>query len=368
MRLSLLFLAFLLFSPVAALRAEEKPNRYQPTAWEMLSAARLEELKKQAEDGDADAQYELAHYYLVGPSETPDDSLAMEWCRKAAGQGHKAAKMLLYYEEYDTALENAEKGDALAQYIVGSRLLFDSGDMTNMNAEGLAWLEKAEKQGLPEAVAFLAQIRYYRALSELKAGNISEGISRMEKTAEAGNPFSQVFMGVAYADGVYVKQDAVKMLEYLRKAAEQEYLPESMDQRAEPIIMAQILMASCYLFGTEVPRDVEQAVAWMTKAHESKSRLVAYCVLGDFYANDGRDAEAVEIWEQGLALAETEEADEYAALARQEMMERLGKLKGVQEAQKTPALLENVPAPEEYGQLLYVPFYIRRMLSPDIAP
>jgi len=48
-----------------------------------------------ANDGNANAQYELANFYLEGIGVEKDEAKAKEWLQKAAGQGHKDAVELL---------------------------------------------------------------------------------------------------------------------------------------------------------------------------------------------------------------------------------------------------------------------------------
>ncbi len=47
---------------------------------------------KAADQGHADAQYELGFLYITGKGVEPDQQKGMEWIRKAAEQGHAKAK------------------------------------------------------------------------------------------------------------------------------------------------------------------------------------------------------------------------------------------------------------------------------------
>lgn len=57
----------------------------------------LEKLKKQAEQGDAEVQFQLGRYYdnLDGKSGQEDSAKAVRWYRKAAEQGHAEAQCAL---------------------------------------------------------------------------------------------------------------------------------------------------------------------------------------------------------------------------------------------------------------------------------
>lgn len=52
-------------------------------------------LRQSAEQGDANAQYRLAIMYYKGLGVAQDPGQALEWCGKAASQGHPDARFLL---------------------------------------------------------------------------------------------------------------------------------------------------------------------------------------------------------------------------------------------------------------------------------
>lgn len=52
-------------------------------------------IRKAAEQGDAQAQYNLGVCYISGDGVVPNKQEAMKWLRKAAKQGHPQAKEIL---------------------------------------------------------------------------------------------------------------------------------------------------------------------------------------------------------------------------------------------------------------------------------
>ena len=66
------------------------------------------QVRKAAEQGDAQAQYELGQSYFTGWEKTQDYAKAAEWLGKAAAQGHTEAKDLLIKAK-ETAKEAAKK-------------------------------------------------------------------------------------------------------------------------------------------------------------------------------------------------------------------------------------------------------------------
>lgn len=55
----------------------------------------FESLKKCAEQGDAEALYQIGNCYQNGEGVEPDIEKAIEWWQKAAEQGHKKASELI---------------------------------------------------------------------------------------------------------------------------------------------------------------------------------------------------------------------------------------------------------------------------------
>jgi TPR repeat protein len=79
-------------------------------------------LRKAADQGDADAQYERGLLYSQGRGVTQNYAEAAKWYRKAAEQGNDPAQYelgLLYNGGATTLWFMAEKGDAKAQYEYG---------------------------------------------------------------------------------------------------------------------------------------------------------------------------------------------------------------------------------------------------------
>jgi TPR repeat protein len=119
---------------------------------------------KQANEGDNEAQYNLALIYHHGEGVLQDYKQASYWYKKAAEQGLAEAQYnlasLYYYgegvlQDYKQASywykKAAEQGVAEAQYNLALR--YDSGNkgvLQDYN-QAIYWLKKAAKQGLAKA-------------------------------------------------------------------------------------------------------------------------------------------------------------------------------------------------------------------------
>ena len=55
----------------------------------------ITEIRRLAEQGDADSQYSLARMYITGEGVREDDAEAVKWLRLAAEQGHADAQFSL---------------------------------------------------------------------------------------------------------------------------------------------------------------------------------------------------------------------------------------------------------------------------------
>ncbi|MBR6042452.1 MAG: sel1 repeat family protein [Paludibacteraceae bacterium] len=196
-------------------------------------------LRMQAEQGDANAQYELGSYYKWKKS---DNKTAFEWFTKAAEQGHaKAQKEVAYYyyegkivdQSYEKYIEwmtkSANQGNADAQHRLGR--FFDEGaDGVPQNYElGAMWLTKAAEQGDTESAYYLAEHYYW---------------------------------------GNGVPEDNEKAIEWFKKAAEG-------DVHHRTTKDAQWRMGEIYENGYGVDADLEVAADWYNRAaknHHSQAR------------------------------------------------------------------------------------------------
>ncbi len=134
----------------------------------------VNEWRLPAEEGDADALFNMAQAYRLGRGVTADIARARELYAKAAEKGHvKAADnygLLLFQQgEQKSAMPliraAAERGDPRAQYVLG--LAHFNADYAERNWErAYALLTLAQAQGLPQATNALAQMDKYIPLAQ----------------------------------------------------------------------------------------------------------------------------------------------------------------------------------------------------------
>jgi TPR repeat protein len=154
----------------------------------------FEALSRKAEQGDAEAQFNLAKRYVNGEGVAEDLGQAFKWYSKAADQGH-----------------------AEAQFKVGNYYKNGWG-VSKDAAKALYWFTKAVEQGHAEAQYSLG-FMYYNG--EGAQQDAARALYWWTKAAEQGHAGAQFNVGVAYYQGEGTPSDAAKALEWISKAAEQ---------------------------------------------------------------------------------------------------------------------------------------------------
>jgi uncharacterized protein len=118
----------------------------------------IAELKRNAENGDAQAQLELGKAYYKGENVNPDTTLAVQWINKSAEQGNAEAQLqlglILEKQAFKWVKKSAEQDNAEAQFQIG--IYFYNGTGVSQNEQKAKyWLEKAAKNGIEIAEMIL---------------------------------------------------------------------------------------------------------------------------------------------------------------------------------------------------------------------
>jgi len=200
-------------------------------------------LQKEADAGNADAQFKLAQLHVSGLIEGPKDQpyktnrkKAREYFEKAAQQGHARAQFRL----------------ALV-YKIG---LTENPDYKKT----IEWLAKAARSGSVFAAheLWLAHIQ-----SKGKLLNLEEAKPHLLTAAKAGLAAGQHLYGTALITGqLGGEADFKSGIEWIGKAAAQGYGPAQLD------------FASTWIDKRRGKPDLERAFYWMTLAGESTSKKV----------------------------------------------------------------------------------------------
>ncbi|MCL7421844.1 MAG: hypothetical protein M8364_13155 [Methylobacter sp.] len=307
----------------------------------------ISKLQQKANDGDAQAQFELALCYANGTDVEKNTELAFDWHKKAAEQGHVDAQFALglyYLLGKDQAQRIQELVNLINKWIYGQASgenvdpAFDLaiGQAMTINLSGanddsaFAWLKKAAEQNHAEAnywlgqcyqngigveqnegLAFgcfriaaeqgLAESQYSLACCYFEGKEIEQsdelGMQWCEKAAEQGIASAQYRLAQCYFDGGCVEKNNELALNWLKKSAKNYYA------KAE----AQFCLADCYAQGVGVEKSDEQAYAWYTKAAD-KGHAESQYWLARYYLSGGI---IEQLGETDRKILETHQPTEY---------------------------------------------------------
>jgi hypothetical protein len=114
---------------------------------------------------------------------------------------------------------SAEEGYAEAQYELGA-MYYGGEGITQNNSEALKWFRKSADQGNSDAQNSLGHM--YQLGDGVKE-NLSEAVKWYQKSAEQGNKYAQYNLGEMYEYGNGITQDYGKAIEWYQKAAKNGY-------------------------------------------------------------------------------------------------------------------------------------------------
>jgi len=148
-------------------------------AWQKADYARAVEIwRPLAENGDADAEFNLGQAYRLGRGVKIDLGSAQTWLERAASQDHLDAQTtlgLLLFGNGNQAegakwlKQAAEKGESRALLIFGTAL-FNGDGVPQDRVLGYAYVSRAAAQGLEPAKSTLAQMDQVMPLPDRQKG------------------------------------------------------------------------------------------------------------------------------------------------------------------------------------------------------
>ncbi len=202
--------------------------------WEKNYTEAVKWFRKAADQGDAEAQCNLAVCYALGQGVSQDHAEAAKWYRRAA-----------------------EQGVALAQYQLALCCYQGQGVPKN-DLEAFKWLSKAAEAGVPYAEFIIGT--YYRN-GKIVQLDYSKAAKWHWKAAVQGVAGAQVELGKLYSLGLGVPKDQRRAAELFRRAADQGYAD------------GQSFLADCYWRGDGVPQDFTEAYKWWDLAAAQGNEL-----------------------------------------------------------------------------------------------
>jgi uncharacterized protein len=222
-----------------------------------------------AEKGNAEAQFILGLFHLIGAGVSIDHVAATTWINQAATQGHTEAQLCLawqhesgvgvaspdpavatrwrdrargtgpgeayarWFAEIESVaqpnfnraflwmLDAAEDGNLLAITNLAQVHLFNLWTQAD-SVQHLHWLERGVAADDPGCVE---QLSLYHTLGILVPADATKGLALRRRAAEAGRPVSQMLLGQQYETGDGVDHDWKQALAWLEKSARQNHVP-----------------------------------------------------------------------------------------------------------------------------------------------
>ena len=186
--------------------------------------------QKAADQGYAEAQYNLGCCLLFGNGVEKDETEAVKWFQKAAQQEYAEAQHYLGYCLFSgTGVEKDEteavtwfrkaavQGNAEAQYDLGYCLASGTG-VEKDETEAVTWFQKAAQQGYAEAQHYLGYCLFSGTGVEKDE---TEAVTWFRKAAVQGNAEAQYDLGYCLASGTGVEKNQEEAMLWLHKAADQ---------------------------------------------------------------------------------------------------------------------------------------------------
>lgn len=242
-----------------------------------LPPGAIDELKRRAAAGDADAEQMLGMAYYYGQIVAQDYQQAFAWALKAATQGNTEASFNVAYmylngqgtkkdpaAGFQLYLKLANRGLPNAQSRVGECFAYGIGTTKDLT-QSFAWYQKAAMQGDGPAENVIGNC-YFQGVGVRKDLNLAFGW--YIKAANQNVALAQLAVGEGYFYGNGTTTDPVRAVAWYQKAAIQGNNE------------AMIRLGICYLNGTGTPVDLKKGFTYLMKAAGTNGYAaywVAYC-------------------------------------------------------------------------------------------
>lgn len=250
---------------------------------------------EQAQNGNADAQFEVYKAYDEGRGVEQNKEEALKWLKESSNNGNIHAQAHLglrafYENDLPSAIKlfepSALDGNYVAMHYLGLIFLYGGDGVQIDETKGIEWLEKSAEQEYDEAQTTLG-LAYAAGrgvpVDKQKAFNL------LNKAASQGNETAQYWVGVMYRDGDGVQVNKPLALNWLDKAARQGNHQAKYD------------LACMLIDGDGVPANQDYAINLLKEEmqdKESDCRYESMFKLAFLYNSLGRTTEAFPLWIQ----------------------------------------------------------------------
>jgi TPR repeat protein len=253
-------------------------------------------LRRAAEQGIAEAEFNLAGCYHDGQGVATNDVEAAKWWRKAAEQNFKEAQINLgkayeigigvptdLHEAAKWYKKAAEQGDAQAQNCLGNMYFNGRGVETN-HAQAVKWYRMAAEQGNANAQLYLAGF-FIRGDGVPK--DYAEAFKWAYKAADQGVVDAQYLVGGSYLVGFGIPIDNIEAYKWFNLAAARGDQPAKtqLELLERQMTMDQIVEAQ-KLSREYKPGQQPEIESSSSKQSQQEPQL-KWCATGFFITDDG---------------------------------------------------------------------------------
>ena len=207
----------------------------------LYPSEKLESIKKKAEEGSSEDQFNLSTRYNEGYGVPLSKQLSLFWLEKAANNGLQFAQMLM-------------------------GCIYDIGtEVKQSYKKAMKWHKMAAVNDNQPYSIFTIGTYYWLGLGTLR--DDLKAIEYLKKAAELKEHYAAYNLGVILIKGDgKIQADPKTANAYLIQAAEGE------------MIEAQVLLAKQYFFGLGIDPDFKKALYWFSKAADAGDMISQYYV------------------------------------------------------------------------------------------
>ena len=234
---------------------------------------------KAAEQGNMEAQFNLAASYKYGSGTNVDMEKALFWYRKAAEQNHPMALNTLgscyrngegvqkdTKKAFDFYKKASDLGAGMADFNIGNMYDFGDGVATDKK-KAFEYYRKGAERGYPKAKTYLGAI-YEDGI--VVPQNYQKAVEWYRKGAEDGDPTGQFNLGLQYYNGTGVKKNYGEALKWFRAAAKNNF-PQAVGT-----------LATMYMQGQGVSADYQKGYEYAQKGAKL-GHAISFYNLGQYY-------------------------------------------------------------------------------------
>ena len=273
----------------------------------------LENLKNSAEQGNAQAQYNLGVLYANKPGKKPDWKSVFKWKKKAADQSHFLAQLEVaqMYSSgqgvepnqtvaFQWVQKSAKQGHIIAQLEVAQ--MYSSGQGVEPNqAFASQWMHKSAEQGNAQAQNEVGKKYYERWKIHKDQELFNSAFNWFQQSAKQGYPVSQYYLAKMYrVKDNKTMQDFLSASEWMHKSAERNY-PLALYELAEMYANNEILIInSNNEISTINPEHKKSMIFyWLSKSAEQGHAQAQYELAVQYFNKQGKtdtDEELAFFW------------------------------------------------------------------------